>query len=191
MSHRSCKKQAVCQVSDNDAILIDDAMMTWPGFSFLLTQVQVSVFRWAGGWAAVNYSSFERTGFLLVLHTLWIIQSLWPNKHPLVLLSHRGPKGMQESHIMACRQCGMHLKDIYTQEGAMHWKDYMLWGCRRQTWSNKLKNNKMQHKEIPISHQCDLDFMVQTGTLLLWEKPCQFQKPHLWAAFSRFGQVLS
>lgn len=60
---------------DNDAILIDDAIMTWPGFGFLLTQVQVSVFRWAGRQAAVNYFSFERrTGSPLVPLTLWVIR---------------------------------------------------------------------------------------------------------------------
>ncbi len=62
-------------VFDNDVILIGDAIMTWPGFGFLLTQVQVSVFRWAGRRAAVNYFGFERrTGFLLVPLTLWVIR---------------------------------------------------------------------------------------------------------------------
>lgn len=46
--------------------------LTW--IQLLLTEAQVSVFRWAGRWAPVNYFCFaRRTGFLLVSLTLWVI----------------------------------------------------------------------------------------------------------------------
>lgn len=111
-------KRAVCQPLDNDAISIDDAILSWPGFSFLLTEAHVSVFRWAGRWAAVNYFSFQRrTGFLLVPLTLWVIHYTVTTAKQTPIRCWKCIMEVQTGPCLTARgQYVTHLKDLHDKD---------------------------------------------------------------------------
>lgn len=140
--------------------------MTWPGF--FLPQVQVSVFRWwwAGRWAAVNSAlrGEQSPNWCHSYNVLWVIhytvnmakQTKFCRKRTI-----EDQKGMQDLCMTVWQ---IHFGKRYELKGlfAMGMQET---GMNQQA----LKITIHTPNRIPISHQCELDFMEQLGIVLLWK----------------------